>query len=84
MASFDNISLGTLAGWLTEAQTAYHALNTGTQVVSIGEGDTRLTFAATEVSKLKAYIAELQSALAALGAGSLRRKGFYIGGGKGL
>ena len=49
MATFTGIPLETLALWLTEAQSAYHALNTGQQTVSIGQGDTRVAFTAAEV-----------------------------------
>lgn len=84
MATFTGIPLDTLATWLTEAQTAYHALNTGTQTVSVGTGDTRVTFTAAEVGKLKHYIADLQAAIALLATDALPRKGFYLAGGKGL
>lgn len=84
MSVFTGVDLVTLSTWLTEAQTAYAALNTGTQVVSIGTGDERITFTAAEVSKLKQYILDLQSAIALLSGGSRRRKGVYLVGGKGL
>lgn len=83
MATFTGIPLETLATWLSEAQTAYHALNTGTQTVSVGTGDTRVTFTAAEVGKLKQYIADLQAAIAAFGSAP-RRRGYYLIGGKGL
>ncbi len=84
MATFTGIPLETLATWLSEAQTAYHALNTGTQTVSVGTGDTRVTFTAATVDKLKQYITDLQAAITALSTGSRPRKGVYITGGKGL
>lgn len=84
MATFTGIPLETLATWLTEAQTAYHALNTGTQTVSIGQGDTRVAFTAAEVDKLKQYIADLQAAIALLSGITRPRRGVYITGGKGL
>ncbi len=84
MATFTGIALETLAAWLTEAQTAYHALNTGTQTVSVGTGDTRVTFTAAQVADLRRYIADLQAAIALLSTEGAVRKGFYIGGGKGL
>ncbi len=84
MATFTGIPLDTLATWLSEAQTAYHALNTGTQTVSVGTGDTRVTFTAAQVADLKQYIADLQAAITALSTGSRPRKGVYIAGGKGL
>lgn len=84
MATFDGIPLETLATWLSEAQTAYHALNTGTQTVSVGTGDTRVTFTAAQVADLRRYISDLQAAIAALSGTSRARKGVYIVGGKGL
>lgn len=84
MATFDGIPLETLATWLSEAQTAYHALNTGTQTVSVGTGDTRVTFTAAQVADLRRYISDLQAAITALSGSSRVRKGVYITGGKGL
>jgi hypothetical protein len=81
MATLDGIPLETLAAWLTEAQTAYHALSTGTQTVSVGTGDTRVTFTAAQVADLRRYIADLQAAISALSTGSRPRKGVYIIGG---
>ena len=80
MATFTGIPLETLALWLSEAQTAYHALNTGTQTVSVGTGDTRVTFTAAQVADLRRYITDLQAAIASFG-GASPRKGFYIIGG---
>lgn len=84
MSVFSGVELTTLTVWLSEAQTAYNDLNTGQQVVSIGTGDKRITFTAAEVSKLKQYILDLQSAIAAAAGNGSRRKGVYIVGGKGL
>jgi hypothetical protein len=84
MATLDGIPLETLALWLSEAQPAYHALSTGTQTVSIGTGDTRVTFTAANIADLRQYISELQSAIAVLSGGTGRPKGIYITGGKGL
>jgi hypothetical protein len=80
MSIFDGIPLETLALQLSEAQLAYHALNTGTQTVSVGTGDTRVTFTAAQVADLRQYIIDLQAAIAAFG-GSRPRKGVYIIGG---
>ncbi len=84
MSIFSGIDLATLGIWLSEAQTAYNDLNTGQQVVSVGTGDKRLTFTAAEVSNLKQYILDLQSAIAAATGNGTRRKCVYIVGGKGL
>lgn len=84
MSVFTGVDLVTLSTWLTEAQVAYHALNTGTQVVSLAQGEERLTFTAADPDKLKQYILDLQAAIAALSGGGTRRKGVYLVGGKGL
>lgn len=84
MATFDGIALVTLTAWLSEAQTAYHALCTGTQVVTVRQGDTSLTFTAAQKDALRTYIAELQAAMVLFGAGTPPRRGVYIIGGKGL
>lgn len=84
MATFDGIPLETLATWLTEAQTAYRALNTGQQTVSLGTGDTRVTFTAAQVADLRRYIADLQAAITALTTSARPRKGVYLVGGKGV
>lgn len=78
---FDGIPLETLAARLSAAQTAYDDLLTGAQTVSVGTGDTRVTFTAAQPDKLKQYIADLQYAIAALSSGSRPRKGVYIIGG---
>lgn len=64
MSIYAGIPVATLQTRLTEAQTAYHALQTGQQVVSLGSGDKRLSFTAAESDKLARYIRELQTAIA--------------------
>ena len=81
MSIFDGIPLETLALQLSEAQTAFHLLSTGAQTVSVGTGDTRVSFTPATVSDLRRYIADIQSAISALSAGSRPRKGVYIVGG---
>lgn len=80
MSIFDGIPLETLALQLSEAQTAFHLLSTGAQTVSVGTGDTRVSFTPATVSDLRRYIADLQAAIASFG-GASPRKGFYIIGG---
>jgi hypothetical protein len=63
MSIYAGISLATLQSRLTEAQDAYHALNTGAQTVSISTGDKRLSFTPATVDKLRTYIKDLQSAI---------------------
>lgn len=83
MSIFTGVDIVTLGTWLTEAQAAYNSLQTGALVVSIATGDERVTFTAAQVDQLRQYINELINAIAAL-AGTTRRKGVYITGGKGL
>lgn len=63
MSIYTGIPLSTLQTRLAEAQDAFHALNTGTQTVSLSTGDKRLVFTAADVDKLRAYIRELQTAI---------------------
>ena len=67
--------LATLQTRLTEAETAYHALMTGTKVVSVGAGDDRVTYQATQAVKLASYIADLNQQISEAqgGAAVLRR-----------
>ncbi len=84
MATFDGIPLTTLQTWLSEAQTAYHALNTGQQVVSLSQGTTSLSFTAAQVPQLRKYIADLQGAINALTGSTRVLRGVYLMGGKSL
>mgnify|MGYP003592887705 CR=1 FL=1 len=81
MSIFDGISLAVLAPRLVEAQDALHLLVTGQQTVSLGTGDTRVTFTAAQVADLRRYIADLQAAIVALTTSATPRKGVYIVGG---
>ena len=78
---FTGIPLETLAARLIEAQDALHLLSTGAQTVSVGTGDTRVSFTPATVADLRRYIADIQSAISALSTGSRPRKGVYIIGG---
>jgi len=64
MNVYAGISLATLNTWLTEAQSAYHALSIGKQTVSLSIGDKRVAFTAAEVPQLRNYINQLQTAIA--------------------
>lgn len=77
---FTGIPLETLASRLVEAQDALHLLSTGAQTVSVGTGDTRVSFTPATVSDLRRYISDLQGAISAFG-GASPRKGVYIIGG---
>lgn len=59
--------LTTLQARLTEAETAYHRLLTGSQKESIGLGDMRVTYTQANADRLAAYISQLKSACAAAG-----------------
>ena len=59
--------LATLQTWLTEAESAYHALVTGKQSVEVQHGDMRKKYTAADIGALSAYIAELKAQIAALG-----------------
>jgi hypothetical protein len=64
MSIYAGIATATLQTWLAEAQTAFHALSIGKQTVSLSIGDKRVAFTAAEVPKLRAYISQLQTAIA--------------------
>lgn len=64
MSIFAGIASSTLSTWLSESQTAYHALNSGQQVVALAYGDKRLTFTPATADRLAQYIRELQTAIA--------------------
>lgn len=64
MNLFSGVSASTLATWLSESQAAYHALNSGQQVVSLSYGDKRLSFTPAEADRLARYIREIQTAIA--------------------
>ncbi len=77
---FTGIPLETLASRLVEAQDALHLLSTGAQTVSVGTGDTRVSFTPATVADLRRYISDLQGAISAFG-GARPRKGVHIIGG---
>lgn len=57
--------MATLQERLTEAEAAYHALNTGTAVVEVrdgGNGDS-IRYTAANAGRLAAYIADLKAQL---------------------
>lgn len=64
MSIYSGISPATLASWLSEAQTAYHELITGTLVVSVSLGDQRLAFNQAQAPALAAHIRSIQTAIA--------------------
>ena len=59
-----------LSEQLVEAEAAYHALMTGDAVVSVRDASGEMvTYRATNASRLKSYIADLKSQIAAENAG---------------
>lgn len=64
MSIYSGISITVLQARLAEAQDAFHALNTGQQTVSVATGDKKITFTAAEVDRLRAYVRDLQTAIA--------------------
>ena len=84
MATFTGIPLATLQEQLALAQAALFPLARGEAVGQISTGDQRISFVPTTPEALEEHIRDLQAAIAILTATGLPRKGFYLGGGKGL
>lgn len=64
MSIFSGIPVATLQSWLSDAQTALQELAIGKRTVSISTGDKRISFSPAELPRLKAYIGQLQTAIA--------------------
>ena len=64
MSIYAGIPPATLQSRLVEAQDAFHALQTGQQTVSLTIGDKRMAFTPADTDKLRAYIRDLQTAIA--------------------
>jgi len=58
--------LATLKLRLTEAESALHRLSIGKSVVSISDGERKLTYTAATIGQLRAYIDDLKRQIAAL------------------
>lgn len=58
--------LATLQAWLSEAETARHKLLSGSLRQRVSYNGQDVTFAATDIGKLNAYISDLQARIAAL------------------
>ena len=84
MATYTGIPLETLQEQLALAQAALPLLERGEAVSQISTGDQRISFVPTTPALLKQHIRDLQAAIALLATDALPRKGFYLGGGKGL
>lgn len=59
--------LATLQTRLSEAESAYHRLMTGSLEESIGLGDMQVRYTRAEAPQLAAYISRLNGEIAALG-----------------
>lgn len=63
--------LATLQTRLTEAESAYHRLMSGSLEESIGLGDMQVRYTRAQASSLAGYIAQLKSDVAAAGGTSV-------------
>lgn len=59
---------------LVEAQAAYHKLQTGSLRETVDHNGTRIQYTRADAMKLKEYIAELESAIAAASSPARRRR----------
>jgi len=67
--------MATLAEQLVEAEAAYHDLMTGTALVSVRDSTGEsIVYRATSASRLKNYIADLKSQIAAESSGANRTR----------
>lgn len=66
--------LATLQARLTEAESAYHRLLTGSLEESIGLGDMQVRYTRSEAPQLGAYISILKSQVAALDSTTASRR----------
>lgn len=81
---YTGIHLATLQEQLALAQSALFPLSRGEAVGAISTADQKITFVPTTVESLQQHIRDLIAAIALLSGAGTPRKGFYIGGGKGL
>lgn len=79
MSIYAGIALSTLQARLTEAQDAFHALNTGAQVVSLAQGDQRLSFSPADIDRLRIYIRDLQNAISIVSGSSAALSLYSVG-----
>ena len=70
-----SVDVATLAIWLTDARAAYQSLMTGKAVVKIIADGFETQFRYADANKLQAYIAKLESDLAAAALGAAPSKG---------
>lgn len=70
--------LATLQTWLTEAELAYHKLATGSQEEAVQHDGMSLTYTRADLGRLKNYIGDLKSQIAAITGSGLKRRGFVV------
>jgi cob(I)alamin adenosyltransferase len=63
---------------LSEAEQAMHRLSIGTSVVSISDGERKLTYTAANIGRLQNYIDDLRRQIAALENPVLPRRGPFV------
>lgn len=63
---------------LAEAEVALHRLATGKAVVSIGDGERKLTYTAATINQLRAYIDDLKRQIAELESPLPPRRGPFV------
>jgi len=70
----------TLQTWLTDAEVALQALQTGTQEMQIDHADMRVAYTKAEVGQLQSYIDSLRARIAAAGGtvDGLRRRALQV------
>lgn len=72
----------TLQTWLTQAQTALHALNTGALEIDVeyaqGDGTRKVMYNRASMANLRAYIRQLQVALNPHGHNNGRRRAIRL------
>ncbi|WP_201829594.1 gpW family head-tail joining protein [Microvirga zambiensis] len=63
---------------LTEAELALHRLSLGTSVVSITDGERKITYTAGNIGQLRNYIDDLKRQIAALENPVVPRRGPFV------
>lgn len=69
--------LATLKIWLTEAETANHKLQCGIQAVEFMKEGRKVVYTAANADKLRAYIAQLKTEIAAHTGNNSRRPLYF-------
>lgn len=72
------VDLAILKERLAEAELALHRLSIGKSVVSISDGERKLTYTAANIGQLRAYVDDLTRQIAALECPVLPRRGPFV------